>query len=244
MQNIMTITERELSSYFGSSLAYIFIAIFLVISGGFTFFIGGFLDAGEASLNAFFQWHPWLFLFLIPAIGMKLWAEERKSGTIELLMTLPITPAQAVIGKFLAAWLFLGITLILTMPIWITVNYLGDPDNGAIFTAYIGSWLMAGAFLGITAAISALTKNQVIAFVAGSAACFVFLLSGIEMVQSFFKTVLTDGFAQMMANMSIMSNFDALSQGVVDMRNIVFFVTLIIACLIINTSIINLKKGA
>lgn len=243
MQNIATITRRELGAYFGSPLAYVFIVVFLVLSGGLTFFIGNFLDAGEASLRAFFQWHPWLFLFLVPAVGMRLWAEERKSGTIELLMTLPVTTTQAVVGKYLAAWLFIGLTLVLTFPIWLTVNYLGNPDNGVIAAAYFGSWLMAGAFLGITAAVSALTKNQVIAFVVGAAACFVFLLSGIDMVQSFFRAFLPDSFVQTIAGLSIMTNYDSLAEGVVDARSLVFFLSLIAASLFINTSILDLKKG-
>lgn len=243
LRNVLTITERELVSYFASPLAYVFIVIFLAMSGGLTFFIAGFLDAGEASLRAFFQWHPWLFLFLIPAIGMRLWAEERKSGTIELLMTQPVTVAEAVIGKYLAAWLFIGVALVLTFPIWATVNYLGDPDNGVIVTAYLGSWLMSGAFLGITAAISSLTKNQVIAFVVGAAACFVFLLSGIDMVQSFFRAFLPDGLAHIIANLSIMTNYQALSEGVIDLRNIIYFASLIAASLFINASILDLKKG-
>ncbi len=243
MQNIVTITQRELGAYFGSPLAYVFIVVFLVLSGGLTFFIGNFLDAGEANLRAFFQWHPWLFLFLVPAIGMRLWAEERKSGTIELLMTLPITTTQAVIGKYVAAWLFIGLTLVLTFPIWLTVNYLGSPDNGVIAAAYFGSWLMAGAFLGITAAVSALTKNQVIAFVVGAAACFVFLLSGIDMVQSFFRAFLPGSLVQAIAGLGIMSNYDSLADGVLDARSLVFFLSLIAASLFINTSILDLKKG-
>ena len=158
--------------------------IFLVLAGALTFYLGGFYERGQADLAPFFNFHPWLYLFLIPAISMRLWAEERKTGTIELLMTLPVTPWQAVLGKFLAAWAFAALALALTFPIWITVNYLGDPDNGVILAAYVGSLLMAGGFLAIGSCLSAATRNQVIAFVLTAVVCFVFLLAGFPLVQS------------------------------------------------------------
>ncbi|MEM7045992.1 MAG: ABC transporter permease subunit, partial [Pseudomonadota bacterium] len=158
MHSILTITRRELSGYFSSPLAYVFIVIFLALAGGMTFYLGGWLERGRADLNTFFNWHPWLYLFLVPAIGMRLWAEERRTGTIEFLTTLPVTTTEAVVGKFLAAWLFIGIALFLTFPMWLTVNYLGNPDNGVILAGYIGSWLLAGGMLAISTAISALTK--------------------------------------------------------------------------------------
>src|ERR1700741_2771836 len=162
--NIKTITKRELGAYFSSPLAYIFIVIFLLLCGFFTFMVGGFFERGEASLvRPFFDWHPWFYLFLVPAVGMRLWAEERRVGTLELLLTMPITAWQAIVGKFLASWLFLALALAMTFPVWITVNYLGSPDNGVILCGYLGSWLMAGAYLAISEAISATTANQVIA---------------------------------------------------------------------------------
>ncbi|MBU2089874.1 MAG: ABC transporter permease, partial [Alphaproteobacteria bacterium] len=162
---IWAIFKRELASYFATPLAYIFIVIFLVLSATFTFFMGGFFDRGQADLQAFFSFHPWLYLFLTPAVAMRLWAEERKSGTLELLLTLPVSVTATVLGKFLAAWVFTGIALALTFPIWITVNYLGNPDNGVILASYIGSFLMAGAYLALGSALAATTQNQVIAFV-------------------------------------------------------------------------------
>jgi ABC-2 type transport system permease protein len=182
MRNILIIAKRELGAYFGTPLAYVFAVIFVGLTGAFTFYFGNFYENGQASLAAFFLYHPWLYLILVPAIAMRLWAEERKSGTIELLMTLPVSPWQAIVGKFLAAWGFVGVALLLTVPMWITVNYLGDPDNGVILASYIGSFLMAGAFLAIGSAISALTKNQVIAFIVSATLCFLFVMSGAEMV--------------------------------------------------------------
>lgn len=172
MRSTFIIFRRELASYFATPLAYIFIVIFLVMAGTFAFFIGNFFNRGQADLQPFFQFHPWLYLVLIPALSMRLWAEERKTGTIELFLTLPISMTQAVLGKFLAAWAFAGIALILTFPFWITVNILGSPDNGVILASYIGSFLMAGAYLAIGGALSALTKSQIIAFVVTAAVCF------------------------------------------------------------------------
>ena len=189
MGAMVTIGKRELAAYFTSPLAYVFIIIFLGLAGGLTFFLGNWLEQGQADLSGFFYWHPWLYLFLVPAVGMRLWAEERKTGTIEFLMTQPITTAQAVIGKFVAAWLFVGIALALTFPMWLTVNYLGRPDNGVILAGYVGSWLMAGGMLAISAAVSAATNNQVIAFVLAAAICFLFLMSGLELVQAFFRPI-------------------------------------------------------
>src|SRR5690606_36018846 len=159
------VMKRELAAYFSTPLAYIFIVIFLFLTGVFTFYVGAFFERGQANLEPFFTYHPWLFLFLVPAIGMRLWAEERREGTIELLLTLPISQGGAVFGKFLASWAFTAIALMLTFPIWITVNYLGDPDNGVIVASYIGSLLMAGGYLSIAACMSAVTSSQVIAFV-------------------------------------------------------------------------------
>src|SRR5271156_2495535 len=182
MNNVLTIFRREFGSYFSTPLAYVFIGIFLVMAGGLTFFIGNFFDRGQADLQPFFAFHPWLYLVLIPALSMRMWAEERKSGTIELFLTLPIRMTEAVLGKFLAAWCFAGIALALTFPFWITVNLLGSPDNGVILASYLGSFLMAGAFLALGAALSALTKSQVIAFVVTAAACFLFTVTGLPVL--------------------------------------------------------------
>lgn len=243
MNVIGALFRRELKSYFATPVAYVFIVIFLVLMGTFTFYLGGIYERGQADLRPFFNFHPWLYLFLVPAIAMRLWAEERKSGSVELLMTLPITPWQAVLGKFLAAWAFTGIALALTFPIWTTVNYLGEPDNGAILTGYIGSLLMAGGFLAIGACLSATTSNQVIAFVFSVVVCFGFLLSGFPMVLDVFSgwapQVLVDG----IASLSFLTHFSNISRGVIDFRDLVFFALLIGAFLFANTIILQWKQA-
>ncbi|MGI9449651.1 MAG: ABC transporter permease subunit [Geminicoccaceae bacterium] len=244
MRSILTITKRELSGYFGSPLAYVFIVIFLALCGGMTFYIGGWLDRGRADLTTFFGWHPWLYLFLVPAIGMRLWAEERRTGTIEFLTTLPITTTEAVLGKFLAAWLFIGIALMLTFPMWLTVNYLGNPDNGVILAGYLGSWLLAGCMLAISTAISALTKNQVIAFVLAAAVCFLFMMSGVEIVQALFKSWASDTVIDTVTNLSLLTSFNAITDGVIDIRHLILFGSLIAISLFINVAVVDLKKGA
>src|SRR5436309_12871241 len=182
MRQVYAIFKREFGAYFATPLAYVFIVIFLLAMGTFTFYVGHFYENGVASLGVFFSYHPWLYLFLIPAVGMRLWAEERLLGTMEFLLTLPVPVWASVVGKFLAAWAFAGVALLLTFPIWITVNYLGSPDNGVIFASYIGSFLMAGAFLAIGSCISACTRNQVIAFILTVVVCFLFLLAGFPLV--------------------------------------------------------------
>ena len=244
MRNVANVTWRELTGYFTSPLAYIFIVVFLALSAGLTFYLGGFFQRGQADLTAFFMFHPWLYLMLMPAIGMRLWAEERKSGTIELLMTMPVTTSQLVLGKFLAAWFFAGIALLCTTPMWFTVNYLGSPDNGVIFGAYLGSWVMAGAFLAISGCISALTKNQVIAFVLGALACFLFLMSGVELVQAFFKGWAPASFVAVMSEFSFLTVFNQITQGVIALDHVVFLLALIGASLAINTALVDLKKAA
>jgi ABC-2 type transport system permease protein len=243
MNATLTIARRELAAYFGSPLAYVFIVIFLALSGGLTFYLGAWLERGRADLQAFFDWHPWLYLFLVPAVGMRLWAEERKTGTIEFLMTLPVTTLNAVLGKFLAAWVFVGIALALTFPMWLTVDYLGQPDHGVILASYFGSWLMAGGMLAISAAASALTRNQVVAFVLAAALCFLFLMSGIELVQAMFRGWAPDSLIATIASLSLLSAFNAIAQGVIDLRALVLFGSLIAVSLFINTALVDLKKG-
>ena len=239
MNVIGALFRRELQSYFATPVAYVFIVIFLVLMGVFTFYLGDFYERGQADLGPFFIFHPWLYLLLVPAIAMRLWAEERKTGSIELLMTLPITPWQAVLGKYLAAWAFTGVALLLTFPIWITVNYLGDPDNGTIVAAYIGSFLMAGGFLAIGACLSATTRNQVIAFVITVVVCFVFLASGFPMVLDFFTSwapqILVDG----IASLSFLTHFESISKGVIDLRDLIYFGLLILAFLYANTIVLR-----
>ncbi|MGH6944714.1 MAG: ABC transporter permease [Geminicoccaceae bacterium] len=244
MHATLTIARRELAAYFASPLAYVFIVIFLTLAGGLTFFVGNWLDRGQADLQTFFNWHPWLYLFLVPAVGMRLWAEERKTGTIEFLMTQPVTTTEAVLGKFIAAWLFVTIALALTFPIWLTVNYLGDPDNGVIVSGYFGSWLMAGGMLAISAAVSALTKNQVVAFVLAAALCFLFLMSGLELVQAFFRGWTPESFVEAIAGLSLLTSFEAIAQGVIDLRAVILLVSLIAVSLFINVTLVDLKRGS
>jgi gliding motility-associated transport system permease protein len=243
MNGVITVMKRELASYFATPVAYVFIAIFLILAGAFTFYIGNFYERGQADLTAFFTFHPWLFLFLVPALSMRLWAEERKSGSIELLMTLPLEPWQAVLGKFLAAWLFTGIAIALTFPIWITVNYLGQPDNGVIFAAYIGSFLMAGGFLAVGSCISATTKNQVIAFILSVVTCFLLLLAGFDLVLNFFSGWAPQALLDAIASLSFLTHFTNISKGVIDLRDLVYFALLIGVCLYANTIVLHLKKA-
>ena len=243
MKNSIAIFKRELSSYFATPVAYVFIVIFLIMSGALTFYLGNFYERGQADLISFFNFHPWLYLFLVPAISMRLWAEERKSGSIELLMTLPISVGQSVIGKYLAAWVFIGLALVLTFPIWITVNYLGDPDNGVIFAAYIGSFLMAGGFLAIGACISAMTKNQVIAFIITVVICFIFLLAGSPLVLNFFKAWMPQNIVDAISSLSFLTHYISISKGVIDLRDVIYFFTLIGFWLYANALVVDMKKA-
>lgn len=243
MNIIKALFRRELGSYFATPVAYVFIVIFLVLMGTFTFYLGGFYEQGQADLRSFFNFHPWLYLFLVPAISMRLWAEERKSGSVELLMTLPITAWQAVLGKFLAAWAFTGIALVLTFPIWITVNYLGDPDNGTILAAYLGSLLMAGGFLAIGSCVSAFTRNQVIAFVVSVVVCFGFLLSGFPIVLNMFTAWAPQAIIDAVASLSFLTHFSNISRGVIDFRDLVYFGLLIGTFLYANTIVLQWKQA-
>jgi len=239
----LIILRREIASYFAMPLAYVFILIFLVLASALAFYLGGFYERGQADLTPFFTFHPWLYLFLIPSISMRLWAEERKSGSIELLMTQPITLWQAVLGKFLAAWLFVAIALGLTFPLWITVNYLGSPDNGAIITAYLGSLLMAGGFLAIGSCMSALTRNQVIAFILAIVVCFAFLLAGFPLVLDAFSGWAPDFIVQAISSLSFLSHFEALSKGVIDLRDVLYFLLTIVVFLVATTIVLDVRKS-
>ena len=243
LEKTYIIFDRELKGYFRTPLASIFLLVFLALSSGMTFFLGRFFERDQADLTAFFAWHPWLFLILMPAIGMRLWAEERRSGTIELLITLPVTNMQLVIGKFLASWIFTMIALILTMPIWVTVNYLGDPDNNVILISYIGSWLMAGAFLALTSCLSALTKNQVIAFIISSISGFVLIMAGFNLVLSSVRSWTPTWVTETIGSMSFLSHFSRIQMGVFDLRTLIFFVSMIILCIWINVQLVQIKKA-
>ena len=243
MRNILAIFRRELAAYFTTPLAYVFIVIFLVMAGVLTFFVGNFFERGQADLQPFFAFHPWLYLVLIPALSMRLWAEERKSGTIELFLTLPIRMTEAVLGKFLAAWCFAGIALALTFPFWLTVDFLGHPDNGVILASYVGSWLMAGALLSVGACVSAVTKNQIIAFVVTAAIAFVFTAAGSPVVVGLFRGWAPEWLIYAVTQISFLGHFNSITRGVIDMRDVVYFVSIMIAFLFANAILIDLEKA-
>jgi ABC-2 type transport system permease protein len=243
MSPVQIIAGRELRAYFATPVAYVFIVIFLALMGVFTFYLGGFYERGQADLTPFFNFHPWLYLFLVPAIAMRLWAEERKSGSIELLMTLPVSTMQAVIAKFLAAWAFTGVALALTFPVWITVNYLGNPDNGVILAAYLGSLLMAGAFLAIGACISAANRNQVVAFIITVVVCFAFLLAGFPLVLDFFAGWAPQWLLDAISGLSFLTHFNSLSKGVIELRDVLYFLIVISTWLYANAIVLDMKKA-
>ena len=243
MSAVGIIVKREFASFFATPVAYVFITIFLMLSGIFTFFIGQFFERGQADLLPFFNFHPWLYLFLVPAIAMRSWSEERKSGTIELLMTLPISVTQAVLGKFIAAWAVLGLSLLLTFPLWLTVNYLGNPDNGIILAAYIGSWLMAGAFLAVSLCMSALTKNQVIAFILAIVVCFLFVLSGSPIGLDVFQGWASAMVIDTIASLSFLTHFEAMAKGVLALNDVGYFIIVIAIFIVANHMIIEQKKA-
>ncbi|WP_371196160.1 ABC transporter permease subunit [Glaciecola sp. SC05] len=244
MNAIWIVSKREFASFFVTPVGYIFIAIFLSMSGVFTFMFGNLYERGEADLLPFFNFHPWLYLFLVPAIAMRTWSEERKSGTIELLMTLPLSTFRIVVGKFLAAWLVLAVCLLLTAPLWITVNYLGDPDNGVIFASYIGSWLMSGAFLAVSMCMSALTKNQVVAFILAIVLCFFFVLTGSPIVLNLLSDWAPNWVVDTVASLSFLGQFQDIAKGVINANDVVFFVATIVIWLFANQVIIDHKKAS
>jgi ABC-2 type transport system permease protein len=242
--NIKTITQRELGAYFSSPLAYVFIVIFLLLCGFFTFMVSGFFESGQASLSrSFFDWHPWFYLFLVPAVGMRLWAEERRVGTLELLLTMPITPWQAILGKFLASWLFLALALLLTFPVVVTVNYLGSPDNGVILAAYIGSWLMAGAYLAVSCISSAMTRTQVVSFIVSVVFCLFLILAGfppvVRLLSGWAKPWLVDA----VTSFSVITHFEGFQRGVLDSRDVVFFLSIIVFSLFTTSVVLRAHRA-
>jgi ABC-2 type transport system permease protein len=238
--NIKTIAKRELSAYFASPVAYVFIVIFLLLAGFFTFMAGGFFERNQANLVSFFLWHPWLYLFLVPAVGMRLWSEERRMGTMELLLTMPITAWQAIVGKFLASWAFLALALACTFPVVMTVNYLGNPDNGVIFAAYVGSLMLAGAYLAISCMTSALTRNQVISFILSVVVCLFLILAGWPPVTRLLDQITENPrLVEMVAAFSVMTHFDGFQRGVIDTRDLVFFLAVMAFCLFTTSVIIR-----
>jgi ABC-2 type transport system permease protein len=242
VKNIWAVTKRELGGYFASPVAYVFMIIFLILTGFFTLMVGGFFERNEASLGAFFVWHPWLYLFLVPAVGMRLWAEEKRSGSLELLLTMPITAWQAILGKFIAAWLVLALALGLTFPIVITVLYLGNPDFGAIVAGYIGSLLVAGAYLALSCMTSAMTRNQVISFITSVVVCLFILLAGWPPVTNM---VVNSGYAWLVdgvAGFSVIPHFDSMQKGVVDLRGLVYFLSVMVFALFTTAVILRSRR--
>ncbi len=242
--HVKTIAKRELSSYFASPVAYVFLVIFLLLNGFFTFTAGQFFERGEASLAAFFGWHPWLYLVLVPAVGMRLWSEERRSGTLELLLTLPISPWEAILGKFLASWIFLALALALTFPVVITVNWLGEPDNGQILAGYFGSLMLAGVYLAITCMTSALTRNQVIAFILSVAACLFLILAGFNPVTDLFTRWASPAVVETIAAFSVVTHYDGFQKGVIDSRDLLFFASVIGFALFATAVILRNRRSA
>lgn len=243
MTALWAVYRRELASYFATPIAYVFIVIFLALAGAFTFWLGGFYERGQADLAPFFGFHPWLYLFLVPAVAMRLWAEERRSGSIELLLTLPVRPGAAVVAKFLAAWTFIGLALALTFPIWITVNYLGAPDNGAIFAAYLGSLAMAGSFLAIGSCLSAATSSQVVAFILTVVVCSLLLLAGFPLVLDGFRDWASPGLVDAIASLSFLTHFQAIAKGVLDARDALYFALSIVTWLYATTLVLELRRS-
>jgi ABC-2 type transport system permease protein len=241
---VQAILTRELHGYFTSALAYVFIVIFLLLLGFFTFYVSNFFEVGQADLRGFFQWHPWVYLFLVPAVAMRLWSEERRLGTIELLMTMPVTVTQIILGKFLAAWLFIGIALALTFPMVLTVIYLGDPDLGTIFSAYVGSFLMAGAFLSVGGMTSALSRSQVVSFILAVVICLFFILAGFTPVTSVVSGWAPIWVVNLLSELSFLSHFLSLQRGVLDLTDVVYFVSIICFMLYLNGVIIQTRKSA
>ena len=243
MGNLGIIFKRELYSYFATPLAYVFIVIFLITNGIFTFDLGGFFLRGQADLLPFFGFHLWLYLYMVPTIAMTLWADERKTEAIDLLLTRPVRLVDAVLGKFLAAWVLTGIALALTFPIWVTVNYLGDPDNGVIVAAYLGSWFMAGGFLAIGSCMSACTKNSVIAFILTVAICFLFVIMGSPILLNAFPSWVPQWLVDAFSAMGFLTHFDSIAKGVLDIRDFLFFSVFIGAWLLASAIVIEMKKA-
>lgn len=243
MTQLPVLVRRELGAYFATPLAFVYLLVFVVLAAALTFHVGGWYENEQADLQVFFGFHPWLYLFLLPALGMRLWSEERSSSSIELLLTLPVPLRQLVLGKFLAAWLFAGLALLLTLPMVLTVNLLGSPDNGAIFTGYLGSWLLAGAFLAVSACISVLSKSPVVAFIAAVVVCFLFLLPGHALVLDAFRGWAPQWWLDLLASMSFLTRFENVSRGVLDARDLLFFVSFMAAWLLANGILLELKKA-
>ena len=243
MSAVAAVFRREFASYFATPLALVFLVIFLMLAAAFPFYLGDFFAGGQADLQVFFRFHPWLYLLLVPAVAMRLWAEERKSGTLELLLTQPLALWQAVAGKFLAAWAFLAIALGLTFPLWITVNWLGSPDNGVIFASYLGSWFMAGAFLAVGGCLSAATRNMVVAFILAVVVCLLMLLAGFPLALDLVRGWVPQAAVDAVVSVSFLTHYHAITRGVLDLRDVAFFALAILAWLVATVLVIEIKKA-
>ena len=243
-RNINAVMKRELSGYFGSAVAYVFIVIFLLLAGFFTFYFSRFFEAGQADLRGFFQWHPWIYLFLVPAVAMRLWSEERRLGTIELILTMPVTVTQVLLGKFLAAWLFIGISLLFTFPMVLTVLYLGNPDLGVIMSAYLGSFLMAGAFLSVGSMTSALTKSQIVSFILAVVICLFFVMAGYAPVTAVLQGWAPLWLVTLMSKASFMTHFFSIQRGVLDIRDLVYYASVMVFMLSANAVFILNRRAS
>lgn len=243
-RNIKGVVKRELTGYFGSPVAYVFIVVFLLLCGFFTFYISHFYEVGQADLRAFFEWHPWIFLFLVPAVGMRLWAEERRTGTIEIILTLPITLPEIILGKFIAAWLFIGMALFLTFPLVVTVSYLGDPDMGAVFCSYFGSFMLAGAYLSVGSMSSSLTRNQVISFIVSVIICLFLVLAGWPPVTEIFLGWSPSWLVDVISGFSFMTHFTSMERGVLDLRDLFYYISVIFFMLFSNGVILQNRRAS
>jgi ABC-2 type transport system permease protein len=244
VRNIKAVVKRELSGYFGSPVAYVFIVIFLLLCGFFTFYISHFYEVGQADLRAFFEWHPWIFLFLVPAVGMRLWAEERRTGTIEIILTLPITLTEIILGKYIAAWLFVGIALFLTFPLVVTVSYLGDPDMGAVLCSYFGSFMLAGAYLSVGSMSSSLTRNQVISFIVSVIICLFLILAGWPPVTDILLGWSPSWLVDVISGFSFMTHFTSMERGVLDLRDFFYYISVIFFMLFANGVILQNRRAS
>lgn len=242
MNGFCAVFKREFKSYFTTPLAYVFLVVFLFFSGYLTF-KQGFFDARQADMRAFFMNLPLLFVFMVPATAMRLWAEERRSGSIELLLTLPITVTQAVLGKFFAAWLFLAVALALTFPMVVTVCYLGDPDIGLIILGYLGSFLIAGGFLAIGSFFSAVSRNQVISFVLSVVACAILVFAGMPTTMDYLSTFLPAGLVTAIEGMSFQTHFESIQKGVLQFKDLAYFVLLIAGWVYAGSIILDERKA-
>ncbi len=239
---VKAVAKRELNAYFNSAVAYVFIVIFLLLSGFFTFYVSNWFEAGQADLRSFFQWHPWIYIILVPAIAMRLWAEEKRLGTLEIVLTLPLKPSEVILGKFIAAWLFIGLALGLTFPMVLSVVYLGQPDLGAIASGYLGSFLMAGAFLGIGTATSAMTSNQVVSFILAVVTCLFFILAGYPPTINIISGWAPLWLIRTLENIGFISHFSSVSRGVIDLRDMLYFLSFMILGLYCNSLLLDWQR--